>query len=131
MDFQISHSIPGRVRLRYDWHFLSQRQAMLVQMLVGMQDGILSAAVNTVSGSILIEYKDISLETAISYVKALNEKYLNDETLLESVSVPSAQESLLGVLLSLTTEYFLKKILPLPLRKIISMISIVPRVHSG
>lgn len=131
MDFQISHSIPGRVRLRYDLHFLSQRQAMLVQMLVGMQDGILSAAVNTVSGSILIEYKDISLETAISYVKALNEKYLNDETLLESVSVPSAQESLLGVLLSLSAEYFLKKILPLPLRKIISMISIVPRVQKG
>ncbi len=131
MDFQISHSIPGRVRLRYDLHFLSQRQAMLVQMLVGMQDGILSAAVNTVSGSILIEYKDISLETAISYVKALNEKYLNDETLLESVSVPSAQESLLGVLLSLSAEYFLKKILPLPLRKIISLFSIVPRVQKG
>ena len=59
---------------------------MLVQMLVGLQEGIVSISVNTVSGSILIEYKDISLETVISYVKALDGKYLNDENLLSSVS---------------------------------------------
>ena len=86
MDFQISHSLPGRVRLRYERHILSLRQAMLVQMLVGLQEGIVSISVNTVSGSILIEYKDISLETVISYVKALDGKYLNDENLLSSVS---------------------------------------------
>lgn len=86
MDFQISHSLPGRVRLGYERHILSLRQAMLVQMLVGLQEGIVSISVNTVSGNILIEYKDISLETVISYVKALDGKYLNDENLLSSVS---------------------------------------------
>ena len=131
MDFKISHSLPGRVRLRYERHILSLRQAMLVQMLVGLQEGIVSISVNTVSGSILIEYKDISLETVISYVKALDGKYLNDENLLSSVSVPSVQESLLESLLSLTVEHFLKKFLPLPLRKIISLVSIVPRVQKG
>ncbi|WP_245535717.1 HAD-IC family P-type ATPase [Treponema succinifaciens] len=34
-------------------------------------------------------------------------------------------------LLSLTVEHFLKKFLPLPLRKIISLVSIVPRVQKG
>lgn len=131
MDFKISHSLPGRVRLRYKRHILSLRQAMLVQMLVGLQEGIVSISVNTVSGSILIEYKDISLETVLSYVKALDGKYLNDENLLSSVSVPSVQESLLESLLSLTVEHFLKKLLPLPLRKIISLVSIVPRVQKG
>ena len=131
MDFKISHSLPGRVRLRYERHILSLRQAMLVQMLVGLQEGIVSVSVNTVSGSILIEYKDTSLETVISYVKALDGKYLNDENLLSSVSVPSVQESLLESLLSLTVEHFLKKLLPLPLRKIISLVSIVPRVQKG
>ena len=71
MDFKISHSLPGRVRLRYERHILSLRQAMLVQMLVGLQEAIVSISVNTVSGSILIEYKDTSLETVLSYVKAL------------------------------------------------------------
>lgn len=131
MDFKISHSLPGRVRLRYERHILSLRQAMLVQMLVGLQEGIVSISVNTVSGSILIEYKDTSLETVLSYVKALDGKYLNDENLLSSVSVPSVQESLLESLLSLTVEHFLKKLLPLPLRKIISLVSIVPRVQKG
>ena len=34
-------------------------------------------------------------------------------------------------LLSLTVEHFLKKFLPLPLRKIISLVSIIPRVQKG
>lgn len=131
MDFQISHSLPGRVRIRYERHLLSLRQAMLVQMLVGMQEGILSASVNTVSGSILIEYKDIPLEEVLSYIKALNGKYLNDENLLSSVTVPAVQESLFGTLLSMTVGHFAKKLLPFPIRKLLSLWAIVPRVKNG
>lgn len=131
MDFQISHSLPGRVRIRYERHLLSLRQAMLVQMLVGMQEGILSASVNTVSGSILIEYKDIPLEEVLSYIKALNGKYLNDENLLSSVTVPAVQESLFGTLLSMTVGHFAKKLLPFPIRKLLSLWTIVPRVKNG
>lgn len=131
MDFQISHSLPGRVRIRYERHLLSLRQAMLVQMLVGMQEEILSASVNTVSGSILIEYKDIPLEEVLSYIKALNGKYLNDENLLSSVTVPAVQESLFGTLLSMTVGHFAKKLLPFPIRKLLSLWTIVPRVKNG
>ena len=41
MDFQIAHSLPGRIRLRYERKSLSMRQAMLVQMLVSMQEELM------------------------------------------------------------------------------------------
>ena len=59
MDFYIAHRLPGRVRLRYERNLLVPAQAMVVQTLVSMQEGIDSVTVNPGSGSILGEYSGI------------------------------------------------------------------------
>ena len=123
MDFQIVHTLPGRVRLRYRRHLLDARQASLVQMLVSLQEGISNVAVNTISGSILIEYDEsvLSQKKALSYVSVLGDKYLKNEDLLKSVTVPAAQESLVANLLFMVAQFYLKKLLlPLSVRRVLS-----------
>ncbi|MGI5174261.1 heavy metal translocating P-type ATPase [Treponema sp. OMZ 840] len=131
MDFYIAHRLPGRVRLRYDRKSLVPAQAALVQTLVSLQDGIDSVTVNPVSGSILIEYTDITENQAIAYVKALDDSYLENKELLVHVGVSEVQESLLQSLLFLCIEFFIKKLFPLPLRKFLSIFAIAPRIKKG
>ena len=131
MDFQIVHTLPGRVRLRYRRHLLDARQASLVQMLVSLQEGISNVAVNTISGSILIEYDEsvLSQKKALSYVSVLGDKYLKNEDLLKSVTVPAAQESLVANLLFMVAQFYLKKLLlPFSVRRVLSLFGIMPRV---
>ncbi|MBR1614283.1 MAG: heavy metal translocating P-type ATPase, partial [Treponema sp.] len=72
MDFKIVHSLPNRVRVRYNRGLLNARQASLVQMLIAFQDGITNVEVNTVSGSVLIEYdgKQLGEFEALAFLKA-------------------------------------------------------------
>lgn len=131
MVFSVVHKLPGRLRLRFDRHSLNARQAELVQTLVSLQKGIDFINVNPVSGGILLEYSGISEKTALSYIRALDDSYLTNEELLSAVSVPEAQESLAAVLFPLVAQFFIRKLLPLPIRSVLSLVSIIPRLKKG
>jgi len=132
MKFNIVHSLQGRVRVRYPRYLLDGKQAALVQMLISLQEGIKSVAVNIISGSVLIEYEGISEVVALSYLRAIDDKYLKNEELLKSVATPVAQESLLYVLLEMVATHYIKKFLiPFPIRRILSAFGILPRARKA
>ena len=131
MVFSVVHKLPGRLRLRFDRHSLNARQAELVRTLVSLQKGIDFINVNPVSGGILLEYSGISEKTALSYIRALDDSYLTNEELLSAVSVPEAQESFAAVLFPLVAQFFIRKLLPLPIRSVLSLVSIIPRLKKG
>ena len=131
MNFYIAHRLPGRLRLRYSRKGLSRKQAVLVETLVSLQEGIRSISVNPVSGSILIEYSGISEAETLSYIKALNSSYLENEELLENVEEPVVSESLTVSLGMLLAEFFIRRLLPIPARRILALFSIMPRVKGG
>ena len=134
MDFKIVHRLPNRVRVRYNRGLLDARQASLVQMLIAFQDGITNVEVNTVSGSVLIEYdgKQLGEFEALAFLKAIDDKYLKNEELLRQVTVPAAQESLASLIISMVVEFYVKRfLLPLPVRKILSLLNLAPRILKG
>lgn len=131
MNYQLVHHIPGRIRVRYARHSINNKQAALVQTLLTIQEGILSAVVNTISGSILIEYDGISEKQVLAFLKALTGKYLNDPTLLASVSTPVTSDSLLWNLVSMVGKHFIKKLLPMPVRRIFMLFNMGPRLLKG
>ncbi len=131
MEFTIVHQIPGRIRLRYNRYGYSRRQAMLMQMLLSLQEGIDSVTVNPETGSILLVYTGIPLTSALAFIKALGPKYLDDEELLASVTVPEAQENLFISLSSMVLRFLLKKLLPLPIRRSLLLLNVAPRIGKG
>ena len=56
MNFSVKHSLPGRIRIRYNKNEISKRQAALAVSLLSVQDGMLSVNVNYTTGSFLIFY---------------------------------------------------------------------------
>jgi len=132
MNFKIVHSLPGRVRIRYKRYFLTPVQAGLVKNLTENQDGILSVEINLTSASILIYYQGITEKTALSYFRALDGKYLNNTELLNNVSaLDIPQPSLFTILSEMVIRHYLKKLLPFPVRKILQLINIAPRLYQG
>ena len=132
MDFRIAHSLPGRVRIRYDRHLLKPVQAGLVKTLTEEQEGISSVEINLTTGSILIHYEGISEETALSYFRALDCKYLENQELLDSVNpLDIPQPSLFSILSEMVVRHYLKKLLPFPIRKALQLINIAPRLYNG
>ena len=131
MDVRVVHRLPGRIRLRYDRHSLSQRQAALVQTLVSMQEGISSIQINSISGSILIHYQGIQEMQVLSYIKVLDQRYLENQELLANVVVIPQQESLVSLLASLAFRFAVGRFLPLSVRKIMSFRAIMPRIKQG
>lgn len=132
MNFKIAHSLPGRVRIRYDRHLLKPVQAGLVKTLTEEQEGISSVEINLTTGSILIHYEGISEETALSYFRALDCKYLENQELLDSVNpLDIPQPSLFSILSEMVVRHYLKKLLPFPIRKALQLINIAPRLYNG
>lgn len=132
MDFKIAHSLPGRVRIRYKRTLLTPVQAGLVKSLVESQDGIVSVEVNPISGSILIHYQGITVQTALSYFRALDSKYLNNQELLDGVNpLDIPQPSLFSILSEMVVRHYLKRLLPFPIRKALQLINIAPRLYNG
>ena len=133
MNFSVKHSLPGRIRIRYNKNEISKRQAALAVSLLSVQDGMLSVNVNYTTGSFLIFYdqKKLSEKHIRSYFMALSEKYLENQEMLESVEEPKEQESLLLNLILMTAEHYIKLFLPLPLRIILRTISLSPRILNG
>ena len=133
MNFTVKHSLPGRIRIRYDKKKLSKRQAALAYSLLSVQEGMSSVSVNYTTGSFLIYYdvKKLSEKHIRAYFLALNEKYLNNREMLEQVEEPKEQESLLFDLALMTASHYLKMILPLPIRFVLRAVSLAPRILNG
>ena len=133
MNFSVRHSLPGRIRIRYNKNELSKRQAALAVSLLSVQEGMTHVSVNYTTGSFLIFYdtKTLSEKHIRSYFMALSEKYLENQEMLESVEEPKEQESLLFNLALMTAEHYIKMFLPLPLRIILRTISLAPRILNG
>ena len=122
----------GRVRIRYDRHLLKPVQAGLVKTLTEAQEGISSVEINPISGSILIRYEGISEETALSYFRILDSKYIDNQELLDSVNpIDIPQPTLFSILSEMVARHYLKKLLPFPIRKALQLINIAPRLYQG
>ena len=133
MNFYIKHSLPGRIRIRYDKSEVSLRQAVLAQNLLSVQEGMNQVTVNHITGSFLIYYdeKKQSEKSIKALFRALSDKYLNDGDMLASVALPPKQTSLLGSLISMTAWHYAKRFLPPPFGSILQFASIAPRVLKG
>ena len=120
MQIKIHHSLPGRLRIHYNLEEVSSRQSVLVQTLIAVQDGIIDISGNPIIGSFLIFYDSniISQEEICNLFKAITDKYLEDETLLNQVAEVPIQESLTSVIVKTAIIYFLKKLLPPQLQMI-------------
>ena len=130
MTATVHHSLPGRIRVHYDVREITPRQAILAQSLIAVQEGITDISVNTNIGSYLILFNPsvISQAEIENLFKALGAKYLEDEKLLEAVSQIPITESIMSIFISTLMDYFFKKMLPLPVRKLLLFKNIVPRV---
>lgn len=133
MNFTVKHSLPGRIRIRYDKSRISRRQAALAYSLLSVQEGMSDVSVNYTTGSFLIYYdvKKLSEKYIKAYFIALSDKYLKNQEMLDAVEEPEEQESLLFDLGLMTVMHYVKRILPLPLRILIRVISLGPRILKG
>ena len=133
MDFYVKHSLPGRIRIRYDKQNITSRQATLAQSLLSVQEGMSKVTVNFTTGSFLIYYNtDILSEKQIkAFFMALSDKYLKDKEMLNSVTVPPKQQSLIQTLAVMTVTHYLKQLLPLPVRTVLRAFNLTPRIFKG
>ena len=133
MNFTVKHSLPGRIRIRYDKSKITRQQAALAQSLLSVQEGMTDVSVNYTTGSFLVFYdvKKLSEKHIKAYFSALSDKYLNNQEMLESIGEPREQESLLFDLAVMTVMHYVKQLLPLPIRIIMRVYSLAPRILRG
>lgn len=133
MKFIVKHSIPGRIRLGYDVHELTPKQAALAQSLVNVQDGIESVALNITVGSFLVKYDPAVLteKEVKAFFSVLDHRYLDNEEMLEAVTEPVKEVSLIEELGYMTLGFFAKRLLPLPVRMVLRVKNLSPRIISG
>ena len=133
MNFTVKHSLPGRLRIRYDKTKITRRQAALAYSLLSVQEGMTDVSVNYITGSFLIYYdiKKLSEKHIKAYLMALSDKYLKNQEMLEAVEEPQDQDSLLFDLAFMTFFHYLKQVLPLPIRLIFRVASLGPRILKG
>ncbi len=133
MDFTVKHSLPGRIRIRYDKAKITRRQAALALSLLSVQEGMTDVTVNYTTGSFLIYYdtNQLSEKHIRAYFMALSDKYLKNQEMLEAVDEPPEQESLLFDLAYMTFWHYFKQILPLPVRLVLRVWSLGPRILKG
>ncbi len=133
MDFTVKHSLPGRIRIRYDKTKVSRREASLAHSLLSVQEGMKEVSVNYTVGSFLIYYdtKILSVKHIKSYFMALSDKYLKNQEMLEAVEEPQENESLLFNLSCMTFWHYFKQLLPVPVRLMLRAFSLAPRILKG
>ena len=133
MNFTVRHSLPGRIRIRYDKSTVTNKQAALAVSLLSVQEGMTDVSVNYTTGSFLIFYdeKKLSEKHIKSYFHALSDKYLNNQELLDTVGDVPEQESLLFNLASMTVWHYAKQLLPAPIQFLVRIVSLGPRILKG
>lgn len=133
MDFTVKHALPGRIRVGYDKTKLSRRQAALAYSLLSVQEGMTDVSVNYTTASFLIYYdtEKLTEKHIQAYFMALSDKYLNNQEMLESVDEPAEQGSLLFDLACMTVWHYAKQLLPAPIRLLLQVYSLAPRIMKG
>lgn len=133
MDFTVKHALPGRIRIGYDKTKLSRRQAALAYSLLSVQDGMTDVRVNYTTASFLIYYdtEKLTEKHIQAYFMALSGKYLNNQEMLDSVDEPAEQGSLLFDLACMTVWHYAKQLLPAPIRLLLQVYSLAPRILKG
>lgn len=133
MKISVKHSLPGRIRIGYNKYEVTAKQAALARSLLSEQDGLTSVSVNYVTGTFLIYYdqEKFSEKKIKAYFMALSDKYLEDKELLDSVPEPQKQENLLYALALMTLSFYLKKLLPVPIKILLRIYELSPRILKG
>ncbi|MGP1587054.1 MAG: heavy metal translocating P-type ATPase [Treponemataceae bacterium] len=133
MTVTVKHSLPGRIRVRYDRSLVTKRQAALAQSLLSLQEGMIDVSLNFTTGSFLIIYDThlLSQKKVLAYFKVLSDKYLDNQEMLDSVEEPVEQENLLFELAVMAAKHYAKFLLPLPLRIAMRVFSLTPRIFKG
>ena len=134
MRVQVHHSLPGRLRLKYNDHVIRPKQALVAQIHIAVQEGIINIDVNTTVGSFLILYDrdKISEKEILNLFAVLTDKYLDDEKNLKLVSEIPQNESIFGIIAQTLVFHYAKKfLLPAPIRMLILLKDIVPRIIKG
>ncbi len=131
MNIKIHHYIHGRMRLHYDKSEYSAKQTVLAASLIAVQEGVTDIDVNHTVGSFLVLFDEniLTQNELINLFKALDSKYLNDDNLLNAVRDVPERQSIFGVIAQRLAIHYMKKwFLPLPVRQIIMLWNVVPRI---
>ncbi len=131
MEVKVIHKLPGRIRLQYRKNTLTSKQIILVKVLLSTQEGITSININPVTCSILVYYNGISEKQVLALFYSLNNEYLNDEDMLASINEQTSEKSIATSIIFMVAKHFGKMILPLYVRKFITIINTLPRIKQG
>ena len=131
MEVKVIHKLPGRIRLQYRKNTLTSKQVILVKVLLSTQEGITSININPVTCSILVYYNGISEKQVLALFYSLNDEYLNDEDMLASINEQTSEKSIATSIIFMVAKHFDKMILPLYVRKFITIINTLPRIKQG
>ena len=131
MEVKVIHKLPGRIRLQYRKNALTSKQIILVKVLLSTQEGITSININPVTCSILVYYNGISEKQVLALFYSLNDEYLNDEDMLASINEQTSEKSIATSIIFMVAKHFGKMILPLYVRKFITIINTLPRIKQG
>lgn len=131
MEVKVIHKLPGRIRLQYRKNTLTSKQIILVKVLLSTQEGITSININPVTCSILVYYNGISEKQVLALFYSLNDEYLNDEDMLASINEQTSEKSIATSIIFIAAKHFGKMILPLYVRKFITIINTLPRIKQG
>ena len=131
MEVKVIHKLPGRIRLQYRKNTLTSKQVILVKVLLSTQEGITSININPVTCSILVYYNGISEKQVLALFYSLNDEYLNDEDMLASINEQTSEKSIVTSIIFMVAKHFGKMILPLYVRKFITIINTLPRIKQG
>ena len=131
MEVKVIHKLPGRIRLQYRKNTLTSKQIILVKVLLSTQEGITSININPVTCSILVYYNGISEKQVLALFYSLNDEYLNDEDMLASINEQTSEKSIATSIIFMALKHFGKMILPLYVRKFITIINTLPRIKQG
>ena len=130
MNITVKHSLPGRIRLHYCAADISVKQALLVQSLIAVQDGVTGIQVNPHVHSFLVHYDTavLSEREVLALFRVLSDSYLTDESLLAAAAHTSAPESIFDVLVGTLFDVAVRALLPVPVRNLLLYRKIAPRI---
>lgn len=133
MDVTVKHSLPGRLRVRYDKNKIGAHQAAVAQSLLLVQEGMNDVSVNPTLGSFLLYYDSaiLSVKKILALFRAISDRYLTDEQILASVPAPVKRESLAETLFVMIFTHYAKTLLPQPVRFLFNVFNLAPRILKG
>ncbi len=123
MKYEIAHELPGRMRLRCGRAAFSDAEAVVVEYLLGVQEGVRSVVACSRTGSILVLFEPEGREAILSAVGLLDRSYLEGESLPAS---QGGSESIGAITVKFFGTVFLRRLLPFVVRVVASVLRYIP-----